>query len=200
MSNLPFSRASENNKHPILQQLRRFLTEPAVVLEIGTGTGQHAEHFASHLPHLHWLPTDHPDMLDACRQRLARANLSNISTPGPLDVSAHPWGVPPFDHVYSANTAHIMSWKEVREMFRGVGHGLLPGGYFCLYGPFNEHGRHTSDSNAQFDQHLKTRAPHMGIRDLADLEALAEQHGMSLYRKLEMPANNQLLLFRKMAS
>lgn len=200
MSNLPFSRASENNKHPILQQLRRFLTEPAVVLEIGTGTGQHAEHFAGHLPHLHWLPTDHPDTLDACRRRLARANLSNMSAPGPLDVSVHPWNVPPFDHVYSANTAHIMSWAEVRDMFRGAGHGLAAGGYFCLYGPFSEHGCHTSASNAQFDQQLRVRAPHMGIRDLSDLEALAEEHGMCLYRKLEMPANNQLLLFRKTAS
>lgn len=200
MSNLPFSRASENNRHPILAQLRSLLTTPAVVLEIGTGTGQHAEHFASHLPHLHWLPTDHPDMLDACRQRLARANLSNIGTPRPLDVSARPWDDPPFDHAYSANTAHIMSWNEVRDMFSGISGGLPSGGCFCLYGPFNEHGRYTSDSNAQFDQHLKARASHMGIRDLADLEALAEEHGMSLYRKLGMPANNRLLVFRKRAS
>ena len=197
---LPFSQACENNRQPILERLREVLTAPATVLEIGAGTGQHAEYFASRLPHLHWLPTDHPDNLGMCRQRLEQADLANVEDPRGLDVGALPWQLPAFDHAYSANTAHIMAWKEVRAMFAGIGEGLLEGGSFLLYGPFNDQGRFTSQSNRQFDAQLRRQHPHMGLRNLQDLETLAADHGMSLYRNWPMPANNRLLLFRKMSS
>lgn len=197
---LPFSQACENNRQPILEPLTGLLTRPAVVLEIGTGTGQHAEYFAAQLPHLRWLPTDHPDNVWMCRQRLEQADLPNVEAPVALNVSDRPWSLPAFDHVYSANTAHIMAWEEVCDMFGGVAEGLDEHGYFCLYGPFNDHGKFTSDSNRQFDQHLRARLPHMGLRNRQDLEAMAADLGMSLYRDLEMPANNRLLVFRKAAS
>ena len=197
---LPFSQACENNRQPILEQLSKLLTGPATVLEIGTGTGQHAEAFAGQLPHLRWLPTDHPDNIWMCRRRLELADLPNVEAPVALDVSDRPWPVPAFDHVYSANTAHIMAWEEVCDLFGGVADGLKEDGTFVLYGPFNNHGEFTSDSNRQFDQNLRARAAHMGLRNLQDLETLAASLGMSLYRNLEMPANNRLLLFRKRAS
>ncbi|GGY70557.1 DUF938 domain-containing protein [Marinobacter zhanjiangensis] len=197
---LPFSQACKNNRQPILDQLTDVVTGPAVVLEIGTGTGQHAEYFAGQLPHVRWLPTDHPDNVWMCRQRLVLADLPNVAAPIALNVSERPWPLPAFDHAYSANTAHIMAWEEVCDMFGGVAEGLGEGGCFCLYGPFNDQGGYTSDSNRQFDRHLRARLPHMGLRNLQDLEALAAGLGMSLYRNLEMPANNRLLIFRKSAS
>lgn len=197
---LPFSQACENNRQPILEQLAEVLTGPGTVLEIGSGTGQHAEYFASKLPHLRWLPTDHPDNVWMCRQRLEQADLPNVEAPVALNVSDRPWPLPAFDHVYSANTAHIMAWEEVSSMFGGVAEGLNADGYFFLYGPFNDHGQFTSESNRQFDQHLRGRHSHMGLRNLQDLAAMAEDTGMSLYRNLEMPANNRLLVFRKRSS
>jgi cyclopropane fatty-acyl-phospholipid synthase-like methyltransferase len=197
---LPFSQSCENNRQPIRKQLTGLLTEPAVVLEIGTGTGQHAEYFAGQLPHLRWLPTDHPDNVWMCRKRLELADLPNVEAPVALDVSDRPWQLPVFDHVYSANTAHIMAWEEVCDLFGGVAEGLNEDGCFCLYGPFNDQGEFSSESNRQFDRHLRARLAHMGLRDLQDLQALAAEHGMSLYQNHPMPANNRLLVFRKMAS
>ena len=197
---LPFSQSCENNREPILAVLTGVFAGPAVVLEIGTGTGQHAEYFASRLPHLRWRPTDHPDNVWMCRRRLELADLPNVESPVALDVGEQPWALPAFDHAYSANTSHIMAWEEVCAMFAEVGQGLPPDGYFCLYGPFNDQGEFTSESNRQFDQYLRAREAHMGLRDQQDLEALAQDHGMCLYRIANMPANNRLLIFRKTAS
>lgn len=197
MPTLPFSQASENNKTPILEVLREHFTEPGLVLEIGTGTGQHAEYFAHHLPHLTWQPSDRPGHEDVCRARLDAAALANLRPPLALDVTQTPWPIDAADGVFSANTAHIMSWPMVEAMFAGVGRLLSAGGRFCLYGPFNENGQFTSDSNARFDSYLRTRDPAMGIRDWEAVDWLAQQHGLSLQARQAMPANNQLLVWMK---
>jgi cyclopropane fatty-acyl-phospholipid synthase-like methyltransferase len=193
---LPFSRACENNKAPILEKLREIFTSPGRVLEIGTGTGQHAVHFATAMPHLQWQPTDHPDAADTGRARLERAALANTLPVIGLDVSAADWPVQPFTWAFSANTAHIMAWSEVEQMFVRIGERLPPGGAFCLYGPFNDQGRFSSESNRRFDQHLRARDSSMGIRDLEELCALAETAGLTLTENFTMPANNRLLVFR----
>jgi cyclopropane fatty-acyl-phospholipid synthase-like methyltransferase len=198
-TNLPYSQACENNKAPILEKLSETFNAPGKVLEVGTGTGQHAVHFATAMPHLQWQPTDHPDAVDSCRARLEQAGLPNILPVIELDVGAAPWPVETFTWAFSANTAHIMAWTEVEQMFRGIGERLPKGGAFCLYGPFNNQGRYTSESNRQFDQYLKARSPHMGIRDLEDLRALAESVGLTLAENHAMPANNQLLVFRRLS-
>jgi cyclopropane fatty-acyl-phospholipid synthase-like methyltransferase len=196
-SDKPFSQASANNRQPILEQLQHVLATPGTVLEIGTGTGQHAEYFAAALPHLRWQPSDHPEALWMCRQRLREAGLGNILEPLALDVGATPWPLTTCEAAFSANTAHIMAWPEVQAMFHGVA-GLLPAaGAFCLYGPFNYQRNYTSDSNRRFDHYLQSQAVHMGIRDIADLEALATEVGMTLEADRPMPANNRLLVWRK---
>jgi len=197
-NDLPFSQACENNKAPILEKLRAIFTTPGKVLEIGTLTGQHAVHFAQAMPHLQWQPSDHPEAADLCHARLEQAALPNILPVVELDVSDANWPVETFQWAFSANTAHIMSWSEVEQMFRGIGERLADDGAFCLYGPFNNEGEYSSDSNRRFDQHLRAQAPHMGIRDLVDLQALAESTGMTLAENHPMPANNRLLVFRPM--
>lgn len=193
---LPFSQACENNKAPVLEVLREIFDSPARVLEIGTGTGQHAVHFARSLPHLQWQPSDHPDTVHLSHLRLQQAALPNILPMIELDVGMEPWPVSRIDGAFSANTAHIMAWTEVEQMFHGIGERLTAKGAFCLYGPFNDQGRFTSASNRQFDRHLRARAPHMGIRDLDNLNELAEAEGLLLENDIAMPANNSLLVFR----
>ncbi|AOY86801.1 methylase [Marinobacter salinus] len=194
-TNLPFSQACENNKAPILERLREVFEGPGKVLEVGTGTGQHAVHFAKAMPHLQWQPTDHPDAAHIARPRLQQAALPNVLPMIELDVGNSHWPVDSFRWVFSANTAHIMAWNEVEQMFHHIGERLPKDGAFCLYGPFNHQGQFSSDSNRQFDQHLRARAPHMGIRDLEDLSALAEAVGLILAANYAMPANNRLLVF-----
>ena len=199
-SDLPFSQACENNQAPILVVLRDWLAHSKRVLEIGTGTGQHAVHFATGLTHLHWLPSDHPETLWQSRERLARDAPVNLQQPAlALDVAQRPWPDLQVDAVFSANTAHIMSWSEVEAMFRGVGDLLPAGGCFCLYGPFNQDGRYTSESNKRFDSWLRERSPNQGIRDLEALKSLAAGSGLSLEMQQPMPANNQLLLWRRVS-
>lgn len=195
-NDLPCSQACENNKAPILEKLQAIFTGPGKVLEIGTLTGQHAVHFAQALPHLQWQPSDHPEAVHLCRARLAQSALPNVLPVIELDVSAVRWPIDTFKWAFSANTAHIMAWREVELMFRGIGERLSDDGLFCLYGPFNSQGDYSSDSNRRFDQHLKAQAPHMGIRDLADLSALAASAGMTLAENHPMPANNHLLVFQ----
>ncbi|MEC7814765.1 MAG: DUF938 domain-containing protein [Pseudomonadota bacterium] len=194
----PFSQACENNKAPILEKLAGVFKQPGTILEIGSGTGQHAVHFASQLPHLIWQPSDHPHNVGLASPWLEDAALININTPIALDVSKDPWtDLPPINGVFSANTAHIMAWEEVEAMFRGVAK-ILPGdGLFCLYGPFRYGGRHTSESNERFDRSLRMQGAHMGIRDVEDLNALGKDTGLVLEEDFGMPANNRLLVWRK---
>ncbi len=193
----PFSQACENNKRPILECLLQVFTTPGLVLEIGCGTGQHAEFLAANLPHLRWQPTDHPESLGGCEERLRAAGLDNLLPPMALDVAAAAWPVDSADGAFSANTAHIMGWPEVKDMFLGLGGILGEGAAFCLYGPFNYDGRFTSESNRMFDHQLRSRAAHMGIRDIEDLLELAAVSGFALAADHAMPANNRLLVWRR---
>jgi SAM-dependent methyltransferase len=193
---LPFAPACERNKQPILEVLRRVLPQSGTVLEIGSCTGQHLVFFANELPGLEWQPSDQAEYLPGLNLRLEQEAGSNVHPAIVLDVASD-WPTSRFDAVISANTAHIMDWPEVVCMFDGVSRVLLPGGVFALYGPFNENGEFTSASNQAFDQDLKSRDPRMGIRDRKDLETLATNHQMSLEQKVAMPANNQVLVFRR---
>jgi SAM-dependent methyltransferase len=193
----PYSESCEENKDPILTVLRRVLTAPGLVLEVGSGTGQHAVHFARHLPHLTWQPTDVPEHLPGIGLWLDEAGLPNVLEPLALDVRQRPWPVQRADAVFSANTAHIMSWPEVQALFLGVGEVLAPGGAFLLYGPFSRHGRHTAESNARFDAFLRARDPASGVRDLDDLQRLAAASGLVLAEDVAMPVNNRTLVWRR---
>jgi SAM-dependent methyltransferase len=191
-----FSAACERNSEPILALLRQAFAGSRRVLEIGSGTGQHAVYFAAALPHLLWqcsdLPANHPSIIGWQQQ----AQLPNVLPPLVLDVAADDWPNGPFDAVFSANTCHIMAWHQVQAMFAGVGRLLPPGGLLCIYGPFNYDGAFTSASNARFDAALKLQAPHMGIRDFEAVDALAVTQGLVLQSDYEMPANNRLLLWQ----
>ncbi|TKB48327.1 DUF938 domain-containing protein [Ferrimonas sediminicola] len=194
--NLPFSQSCENNKAPILAVLKRALAPATRVLEIGSGTGQHAVYFSRQLPHLHWQPSDQGEYLAGLRARLARYPAANLGAPLELDVAGD-WPDRCYDGVFTANTCHIMAWEQVVQMWQGVGRVLEPGGRFCVYGPFNRQGRYTSDSNAAFDRWLIQRDPLSGIRDLEAMEAQAQRQQMTLATLHTMPANNLLLEFHR---
>ncbi|WP_372777258.1 DUF938 domain-containing protein [Litorivivens sp.] len=194
--NKPFSQACENNKQPILTVLREAFAEVSSVLEIGSGTGQHAAHFAANLPHLVWQPSDQREYLDGISAWREDAGLGNLKRPLELDVY-QPWPITSTPAVFSANTVHIMHWSGVEALFTGMRKVLEQDGVFCLYGPFNYEGRYTSDSNARFDQWLKARDPGSGIRDIEAILSLADGAGMRLREDHTMPANNRLLEFVK---
>lgn len=195
---LPFSPACERNREPILAVLREHLREPGRVLEIGGGTGQHAEHFAARLPHLHWQSSDRPDYLPVLAERIRRAGLPNLPAPFELDVERHAqWPGATFDAAYSANTLHIMGWPEVEQFFALVGAALAPSATLIVYGPFNYGGRFNSDSNAAFDAQLRADHPKRGIRDFEAVDALAQAQGFTLTADIPMPANNRCLVWRR---
>jgi hypothetical protein len=186
----PFSEASERNREPILAVLKRVFASSRKVLEIGSGTGQHAAYFSAALPHLAWQASD-------VAEHLAGIRLWGVE-PIELDVD-QPWPKVDADAVFSANTAHIMSWPQVQRTFAGIA-GMPSLELFCLYGPFSYGGSHTSESNARFDAMLRTRDPASGVRDIDDVKALARRVGMALEEDNAMPANNRLLVFRKSGS
>ena len=194
----PFADSCEQNKDPILAVLREVLADRHHVLEIGSGTGQHAVHFGRHLPHLIWQSSDVADNHPGIRAWLDEAQLDNVRAPLELDVGRQPWpAVADIDAVFSANAVHIMSWPEVEHFFQGIGDILEEGGLLLLYGPFNYGGQYTSESNARFDQWLKARDPASGIRNFEELDQLARAQGMTLEADYEMPANNRILVWRK---
>jgi ubiquinone/menaquinone biosynthesis C-methylase UbiE len=193
----PFSPACERNKHAIEDCLRGLLTKSGMtLLEIGSGTGQHAVHLAAALPHLSWQPSDLPERLPGIRLWCDEAALPNLLTPVALDVFEQPWPLAGVDAVFSANTAHIIPWAGVEALFEGVSRVLTPEGIFCLYGPFHRDGRPTSESNAAFDAQLRGQGGGMGIRDLGALQTLAEGCALQLASDHPMPANNALLVWR----
>jgi cyclopropane fatty-acyl-phospholipid synthase-like methyltransferase len=192
---LPFSEACERNKGPILEVLRVAFADRTQVLEIGSGTGQHAVHFAAQLTHLTWHPTEQLAYLADLASRVKLEGTRNLRQPTVLDVKQSIWPLRSVDALYSANTLHIMSWAEVEAMFRGVDAVLSPHGVVCIYGPFRYEGRYTSESNRDFDLMLKDRDPLSGLRDMTDVGALAGRHALRLRVDHDLPANNRLLEF-----
>ena len=194
---LPFSAACERNKDPILEVLRLRFADRTQVLEIGSGTGQHAVYFAQALGHLTWHPTEQLVYLEDLMERVKLEGPGNLRPPTLLDVRQAVWPVRGVDAMFTANTLHIMSWPEVMALFNGIGTVLAPGGVLCIYGPFRYAGRYTSDSNQEFDRMLQERDPQSGLRDIEAVSLLADQYGLRLDADFDLPANNRLLIFTK---
>lgn len=193
----PYAESCEQNRAPIFEVLRPLLADRRAVLEIGSGTGQHAVYFGAELPHLTWYTSDRAENFPGIRLWIDEAALPNVRTPLVLDVAQAAWPTLTIDAVFSANTTHIMHWPEVQALFAGVGRILPAGGLFVLYGPFNYDQRFTSESNARFDAWLKARDPASGVRDAGDLTRLAAAAGMTLQHDYAMPANNRILCWQK---
>lgn len=244
----PFSPASERNRDPILAVLREYFSDRKRVLEIGSGTGQHAVHFAAAMPWLQWQCSDRAEYLPGIRQWLDEAALANTPAPIELDVASESWRLPSllpalrlarerqgegapgvvsqdqerphpasghllpqagegnsrkkkgnqeFGAVFSANTLHIMGWNEVEAFFAGLRNVLADDATVVVYGPFNDGGAFTSDSNRAFDASLKARDTRMGLRDVEAVDALARAVGMQLVDDVAMPANNRCLVWRR---
>lgn len=195
----PFSQACENNKTPILTVLQRHFIAPGKVLEIGSGTGQHAVFFAGRLPHLQWQTSDLREHHAGIGLWMADYPGENLLPPLTLDVATSAWDFGPFDAVFTANTVHIMAWDEVLAMLDGVARVLRTGGKLVIYGPFNYHGQFTSPSNARFNDWLHAQAPHRAIRDFEAVCAAAAARGLQWGEDIEMPANNRCLVFIRAA-
>lgn len=191
----PDAPATGRNREPILARLKSLFARPARILEIGSGTGQHAVYFGRELPHLDWIASDRAQNHPGIAAWLEDAGLDNVSGPLALDVTDHPWPVVDVDHVFTANTCHIMPWDAVCAMFTGVGERLPAGGRMVVYGPFSYGGRHTSDSNRAFDEKLRAEGVGMGVRDYDALVEQAVKSGLQPSDDFEMPANNRLLVF-----
>lgn len=192
----PHAPSTEKNREPILAVLREVFADRRQVLEIGSGTGQHAIHFCGQLTHLTWQTSDRPDFLPGIRAWLAEAALPNVLAPFEFDVLG-PWPTGHYDAVFTANTLHIMSWPAVEALFAGLPGVLAEGGKLLIYGPFNVGGHYTSESNAAFDRSLKETAPHQGLRDVGEVNALAERAGLALRENREMPSNNRCLIWQR---
>lgn len=194
--NKPFSPACERNREPILSVLRNHFKDRRRVLEIGSGSGQHAAYFARALPHLEWQTSDLAENLPGIQRWLAEADLANTPEPLELDVQAV-WPKRRFDAVFSANTLHIMNWAEVERMFSQLPGVTVAGAMLVVYGPFNYGGEYTSESNAAFDASLKSVDPLRGVRNFEDVTALAAEAGFMLVSDHKMPANNRCLVWQR---
>lgn len=203
MIDKPHSPACERNRAPILDVLGVHFAGRERVLEIGSGSGQHAVYLAEHLPHLLWQASDAPAYLPGIRAWLDEAALPN--TPAPIALQSvvghglHPLPDARFDAVFSANTLHIMGWPQVEALFAGLPGVLMPKGdaRLAIYGPFNYRGDYTSASNREFDGWLKARDRASGIRDFEAVDALAAAQGFVLIDDIAMPANNRMLIWRR---
>ncbi|RTR32114.1 DUF938 domain-containing protein [Shewanella atlantica] len=199
MSQLPFSQSCENNKDPILKVIKRAFAQSSHVLEIGTGSAQHAAYFARYLPHLIWQTSDQEAYLEGIEMRLAQSNIPNLRDPIALDVTKQ-WPLSKsetIDAIFTANTLHIMSKEMVEAFFCGIGKYLAPKGQLCIYGPFNYGGEYSSESNARFDIWLKERDHRSAIRNIEWIDALAKKHELKFCADHPMPANNRLLHLTK---
>ncbi|HEY0972913.1 MAG TPA: DUF938 domain-containing protein [Solimonas sp.] len=197
MDGKPFSAACERNREPILAVLRTQFADRRRVLEIGSGTGQHAVHFAAALPQLVWQCSDRAPNLPGIRAWLDEAALTNTPPPLTLDVQQDDWPTACFDAIYSANTLHIMGWPEVERFFRKLPSVATDDARLLIYGPFNDAGRYSSDSNAAFDRQLRAQDPRMGLRDVEAVDALARAAGFAGLTPIAMPANNRCLLWTR---
>ena len=190
--------AAERNAGPILDVLRGALPEHGTVLEIASGTGQHAVHFAAALSGIIWQPSD----VDA-RARAsiaawrAHSGLANLREPIDLDVCREPWPIEAVDAIVCINMIHISPWEAAQALMKGAGARIAPGGSLVLYGPYRRGGAHTAPSNEAFDADLRSRDPAWGVRDMEEVEALAQAQGFACEARVAMPANNFSLMFRK---
>ncbi len=193
----PSAASCERNRDPILAVLRTTLVSGCRVLEIGSGTGQHAVYFARALPHIQWQTSERSENLAGIRLWLAEAGLENTPAPLQLDVGQARWPGQQFDAVFSANTLHIMAWSEVEQLFARLPEVMTDNAKLVVYGPFNIGGHYTSESNAGFDRWLHEQGEHMGIRDLADVDKLAANVGLRRSADHELPANNRCVVWQR---
>ena len=193
----PYSGACDQNREPILSVLDTLLSDAKTVLEVGTGTGQHAVYFGEKLPHLLWQCSDQAQYHEGIQAWLNEASLPNVLPPIALNVSKDPWPDSQYDALYSANVMHIMHWENVVDLFVSGAKCIRKNGLMICYGPFNYEGKYTSQSNANFDQSLKMRDPNSGIRDFEALQKLAGENGLNFLKDIEMPANNRILVWQK---
>jgi len=190
--------AAARNREPILRVLRDYLPRPAHVLEIASGTGEHAVWFSTALPEVTWQPTDHdPEALSSIAAWRDRAGPPNLMPPLRLDATEDTWPVAQADAVVAINMIHIAPWSATRGLIAGAARVLTQGGMLFLYGPFREGGEHTAAGNVAFDADLRARDPSWGIRDLDEIAALAGQHGLTGPERIAMPANNLIVVFRR---
>jgi SAM-dependent methyltransferase len=190
--------AAERNKQPIADVLARVLPATGQLLEIASGTGQHAAFFAAALPNLQYQPSDIDEAnLASVRAHVSEAGLPNLREPIVLDVTSDDWGVAPLDAIFNANMIHIAPIECSEGLMAGAGRHLRSAGVLVVYGPFRIDGEHTSQSNADFDADLRSRDAHWGVRDMETLQTLGEAAGLQFVERVQMPANNQCLVFRK---
>ena len=195
--NKPFSQACLNNRDPILHVLKRVLKDCRSVLEIGSGTGQHAVWFGAHLPHLNWHTSDRVENHEGIKKWLNESSSPNVHNPVALDVVKDLWPTRGFDAVFSSNTVHIMAWPEVEVFLSKASSVLSSGGLFCLYGPFEFKGKEMVESNKAFDAALRSASIHQGIREFDSINHLADKNHLMFLEKNNLPANNNLLIWRK---
>ncbi len=196
-SNKPYSPSCERNREPILDVLRNRFADRRSVLEIGSGSGQHAVFFAAAMPHLQWQTSDRADYLTGIQSWLDEAALANTPPPMMFDVGQEDWPKTPFDAIFTANTLHIMAWPEVERLFARLPEIMSRNGVVVAYGPFNINGEYTSASNTEFDRSLQTRGAQMAIRDLEAVDALAASAGLERAALHPMPANNFCVIWQR---
>ena len=194
----PNAPATERNREPILAVLRQHFANRHRVLEIGSGTGQHAVHFAAAMPHLRWQTSDLPENHVGIRQWIDASGLDNVLPPFAFDMAApEAWPAERYDAVFTANTLHIASWPQVQSLFAHFPRLLADEATLVVYGPFNIGGEYTAPSNAEFDQWLKAQNPNSAIRDLEAVQELAAKAGLRFVEDIPMPANNRCLVWTK---
>jgi cyclopropane fatty-acyl-phospholipid synthase-like methyltransferase len=189
----------DRNKAPILEVLKQYITGKGRLLEIGSGTGQHAVYFADFFNDLEWVTSDIKENHNAIKEWLKEAKKKNVHGPETLRIGSDDFPKGTFDYVFSANTLHIMSWKEDKTLFKILGKRLREGSLVFFYGPFNYEGAFTSPSNEQFNRWLKDRNPSSAIRNFEDVHSAMTNGGFKLLTDNEMPSNNRLLVFERLA-
>ncbi len=194
-----FTNSAEKNKQPILNKIRLQLSGAESILEIGSGSGQHALYFAQELPHLIWQASETAEKIPALQKNLQEIQRPNLPAPLLLEVQSPSWPVASCQNIFSANTLHIMPWPAVCAMFSGIGKTLRPGGLLIIYGAMRYNGDFTSESNAKFDRWLKEQDPARGIRDFEAVDQLAQEQQLELLNDYLMPSSNQLLVWRRTA-
>ena len=194
---LPFSQSCENNKGPILEKIETIFSNNKYVLEIASGTGQHAIFFSKKLPHLLWQPTEIPSQIKSLNSRLSTSQNVNLLPAIELDVNQKEWGIPKTEAIFTANSLHIISEKSVENLIFKAGQKLSSNGQLIVYGPFKYEQRFTSVSNANFDSMLRNKSARSAIRDFEWVNSLCKSEGLLLKNDFTMPANNRLLLFKK---